>query len=72
MSEAELPQDPAQLQALVRQQAEELKKIKQLNANLTEKSEGLSVSVRVNLFKFCPARIYIYVNFLQLASYTYF
>ncbi|CAG8435495.1 8457_t:CDS:10 [Funneliformis caledonium] len=42
MSETELSQDPAKLQALVRQQAKELKKIKQLNADLTEKSEGLS------------------------------
>jgi hypothetical protein len=45
MSEAELPQDPAQLQALARQQAKELNELRgQLNVSDTEK---ISVSIRV-------------------------
>jgi hypothetical protein len=45
MSEAELPQDPTQLQVLARQQAKELKELQeQLNASHTEK---ISVSNRV-------------------------
>ena len=47
MSEAELPQDPAQLQTLARQQAKELKELReQMNANQAEK---FSVSNRVYL-----------------------
>jgi hypothetical protein len=50
MSEAELPQDPTKLQVLARQQAKELKELReQLNASHTEK---ISVSNRVYFLRF--------------------